>query len=52
MSAHIKDKERKGRGAKKRKGNEAQMVKHPTPSRAIDALIGDEEQNRKKKRVK
>ena len=31
----------------KRKGIETQRVKHPTPSRAIDALIGDEEQNGK-----
>ena len=30
---------------KKRKGIEAPRVKHPAPSRAIDALIGDEEQN-------
>ena len=40
-------KEREARRAKKRKGIEALRVKHPTPSRATDALIGDEEQNRK-----
>ena len=32
---------------KKRKGIEAHRVKHPTPSQATDALIGDEEQNGK-----
>ena len=37
---------------KKRKGIEAQRMKHPTPSRAIDAIIGDEEQNGKQKRPK
>ena len=42
--------ERKGRRAKKRKGIELQKVKPPTPSRVIDALIGDEEQNRKQKK--
>ena len=31
---------------------EAQMVKHPTPSQATDALIGDEEQNGKQKKTK
>ena len=36
------------RRVKKGKGVEAQ-VKHPTPSWVIDALIGDEEQNRKQK---
>ena len=36
---------------KKRKGIEAQMVKPPTPSRAIDAII-DVEQNGKQKRTK
>ena len=45
-------KERKVRRAKKRKGIEARRVKRPTPSRVIDALIGDEEQNRKQKRTK
>ena len=38
--------------AKRRKGNEAQRVKPPTPSQAIDAHIGDEEQNGKQKRNK
>ena len=37
---------------KKRKGIEAQRVKRPIPFQAIDALIGDEEQNRKLKRTK
>ena len=37
---------------KKRKGIEAEMVKHPAPSRATDALIGDEEQKLKQKRTK
>ena len=36
----------------KRKETEEQRVKHPTSSRAIDALIGDEEQNGKLKRTK
>ena len=34
------------------KGIEARRVKHPAPSRATDALIGDEEQNGKEKRTK
>ena len=33
-------KERKLRRGKNRKGIEALRVKHPTPSRATDALIG------------
>ena len=37
---------------RERKGIEALRVKHPTPSRATDALIGDEKQNRKRKRTK
>ena len=37
---------------KKRKGIEAQRVKHPTPSQATDALTGEEEQNGKQKRTK
>ena len=40
------------RRAKKRKGIEAQKIKHPTPSWTIDALIGDEEQSEKKKKKK
>ena len=32
---------------KKKKGSKGQRTKSPTPSRAIDALIGDEEKNRK-----
>ena len=55
-SAPINAKERqegKKRGrTKKGKGIEAQRVEPPTPSRAIDALIGDEEQNGKQKRTK
>ena len=45
-------KERQVRRTKKRKGVEAQRVKHPTPSQATDALIGDEEQNGKQKSTK
>ena len=53
-SAHINakerdKKERKVRGAKKRKGIEAQRVKHPNPSRVTDAPIGDEKQNGNKR---
>ena len=44
--------ERKVGRVKKRKGIEAQMVKHPTKSRGTDALIGGEEQNGKQKREK
>ena len=40
------------RRMKKRKGFEAQRVKHPTLSQATDALIGDEEWNRKQRRTK
>ena len=40
------------RRVKERKGIEALRVKYPTPSRAINALIGDEEQNGKQKRIK
>ena len=36
----------------KRKGIEAHSVEHPTTSRAINALIEDEEQNGKQKRTK
>ena len=36
---------------KKRKEIEAQRVKHPTPSRTTDALIGEEEQNGKQRRA-
>ena len=56
-SAHINAKERdknerKVRRVKKRKWIEAQRVKHPTSSRATDALIGDEEQNGKQQKEK
>ena len=37
---------------KKRKGIEAQRVKHPIPSQATDALTGEKEQNRKQKKRK
>ena len=37
------------RRAEKEKGIEAQRMKHPTSTRAIVALIGDEEQKRTKK---
>ena len=40
------------RRAKKKKGIEGQMVKPSTPTRAINALIGDEEQNGKQKKEK
>ena len=44
MNAKERDKkERKVRRVKIRKGIEAQRVKHPTPSRATDALTGEEE---------
>ena len=36
-------KERRVRRAKKRKGTEAEMVIPPTPTRAIDALIGEKQ---------
>ena len=42
-----KKKERKVRRVKKIKWIKVQRVKHPTPSRLTDALIGDEEQNGK-----
>ena len=44
-------KEKQVRKVKKRKGVEAQRVKHPTPSQATDALIGEKEQNGKQKRT-
>ena len=47
-SAHINVKERR---VKKRKGTEVQMVKKPTPSGPNDALIEDEEQNGKGRRI-
>ena len=43
---------RKVRGIKKSKGIEALKVKHPTSSQAVDAIIGDEEQNGKEKKTK
>ena len=48
--ARINAKEREARRAKKRKGIEAQRVKLPTPSREIDALIGDDGQKERKKK--
>ena len=47
-ATRINAKERKARRAEKRKGIEAQRVKHPTESWANDALIGNEEQNGKR----
>ena len=44
-----KKKERQVRRANKRKKIETPKVKPPTPSRVTDALIGDEEQNGKRK---
>ena len=43
---------RKEKRVEKRKGIEAQRVRHPTPCQATDALTGDEEQNGKQKRTK
>ena len=43
--------ERKLRRARKRKGIDAQRVKHPTSSQASGVIIGDEEQNEKQKRT-
>ena len=40
------------RRKKKRKGIEALTVQPPTPPWAIDAIIGEEEHNRKQKRHK
>ena len=45
--AFINTKERQGKRAKKRKGIELQRVKHQTTSRAIDVLLGNENQNKK-----
>ena len=47
-----KDKGEKRRKAKKRKGIKTERVKPSTPSQAIDAHIGDEEQNGKQKKNK
>ena len=44
------EKERQGKRAKKRKGIDSQRAKLPTPTQAVDALIGDEEQNEKQKK--
>ena len=43
-------KERRGRRVKK-KGIKGQRTKPTTPTQDIDALIGDEEQNGKQKRI-
>ena len=51
-SARINTKERRVRRVKKMRGIEAHRVKPPTPSRAIDALIGEEELNGKRKKSK
>ena len=51
----VKEREKKEnlvRRGKKRKGIEAQIMKHPTLSRSTDALIGDEDQNGNQKRTK
>ena len=45
-------KERRWRRVKKRKGIEAQRVKPPNPSREVDELIEDEEQNGRQERKK
>ena len=50
MSKECEKKERQVRRAKKKKGNKGQRTKSPTPTRASDALIGDEEKNGKQKK--
>ena len=47
-----KKQERQGKRAKKMKGIEVQSVKPPTPSQAIDTLIGDNEQNKSRRKNK
>ena len=44
---HVRQGKRESKAREKRKKNgiEAQRAKYPTPSRAIDALRGNEEQN-------
>ena len=51
-STCVNTKERQVRIVKRRKGIEPQRAKHPGLSRATNALIGNEEQNGKKKRTK
>ena len=50
MGRRVNAKERKGRRVKERKGIEEQRAKPTTPTRAIDALIGDEELKEKQKK--
>ena len=53
VNAKERDKyERQGRRAKERKGIKAQRAKPPTLTRAIGALIEDENQNEKQKKKK
>ena len=56
-SARINERERKKKEKQARRGNKRKVfaalrVKHLIPFRANDALIGDEEQNRKQKKQK
>ena len=50
INANEREKEKLVRKGKESKRIEAQRVSLPTPSQAIDALIGDEEQNGKQKK--
>ena len=53
VAAHqhqAKDKETQVEELKKKKGIEAQRAKPPTPPPGIDALIGDKEQNGKRRK--
>ena len=47
-----KKEERQVRRVKKRKGIEVLRAKHPTASRAIDAIIGEEENEKQKNKKK
>ena len=52
MRINVKErdkKERQARGPQNGKGLEVERMKPPTTTRAIDALIGDEEKNGKLK---
>ena len=47
INAKKRNKKERSEKREERKGIEAQRAKHPSPSRVTDALIGDEEENRK-----
>ena len=51
-SAPINANEKEARRAKKNKGVETERAKQPTPTRAIGALTGEEEQYETEKRTK